>query len=369
MAEGHRAVQTVRTASGASSPSTSFRTPEQEEGSACLVVGSGTQREEPPGTCSLREFGRPRFAFMPNFRVAQTIFRFSQNKKIHQALYSPRGLPTGRNAIVYGNSAVAERCLLVLFRTDLFCCVLLKRSCDFPQSVRLAPLQTEISLHRCRGRWQFCFRLSTVRRQERTDCTFAHGNHARCPGSHHRRHASRRLFACRRDMFFTTALSHHVICDRHGLGLSLALQAEAKNGTVARSWTMKSRLERFCSDYPNHLLMRVDTLTSRSCCDLSSNLHGSDTADPMDVGAMSKGTPSKCGKGTKGGGKRSNQTQQACPRCGNTHHTSANCSYFGKTWKSRSSGERVSIIWNSAGQGKARAGAGEKICSVGVPSA
>ena len=41
------------------------------------------------------------------------------------------------------------------------------------------------------------------------------------------------------------------------------------NGTVARSWTMKSRLERFCSYHPEsqlktHLLMLVDTLISEA---------------------------------------------------------------------------------------------------------
>ena len=32
----------------------------------------------------------------------------------------------------------------------------------------------------------------------------------------------------------------------------------------------------------------------------------------LDVGAVGKGTSSKGGKGAKGGGKRDNQTQQAC---------------------------------------------------------
>ena len=52
---------------------------------------------------------------------------------------------------------------------------------------------------------------------------------------------------------------------------------------------------------------------------------------PMDVGAMSKGTPNKGGKGAKGGGQRSNQTPQRCPRCGTTDHTSGNCLHFHKT--------------------------------------
>ena len=49
---------------------------------------------------------------------------------------------------------------------------------------------------------------------------------------------------------------------------------------------------------------------------------------PTDVGAMSKGTRSNCGKGAK----RSIQTQQACPKCGNTDHTTTNCPV---TWEAR----------------------------------
>ena len=37
----------------------------------------------------------------------------------------------------------------------------------------------------------------------------------------------------------------------------------------------------------------------------------------MDIGAVGKGQSGKNGKGTKVGGKRSNQTQHACTRCGN----------------------------------------------------
>ena len=46
---------------------------------------------------------------------------------------------------------------------------------------------------------------------------------------------------------------------------------------------------------------------------------------------MSNGTASKGGKGAKGRGKLNNQTRQACPRCGNTGHTSANCPHSDKT--------------------------------------
>ena len=52
---------------------------------------------------------------------------------------------------------------------------------------------------------------------------------------------------------------------------------------------------------------------------------------PTDIGAMGKRTSSEGGKGAKGGGKRNNQTQQACSSCGNTDHTAANCPHFDKT--------------------------------------
>ena len=44
---------------------------------------------------------------------------------------------------------------------------------------------------------------------------------------------------------------------------------------------------------------------------------------PMDIGAVGKGKAGKGGKGLQGAGKRNNQTQQACSRCGNTDHISA----------------------------------------------
>ena len=118
------------------------------------------------------------------------------------------------------------------------------------------------------------------------------------------------------------------------------------------------------SQLKTHLLMRVDTLKNgtgfRSEVDAISRAISTAQTQPtpMDVGAMSKGTPSKGGKGAKVGDKRNNQMQQACPRCGNTDHTSANCPHFDKTCrkcgKSRSSGECVSIFWNTAAQGKGR---------------
>ena len=91
------------------------------------------------------------------------------------------------------------------------------------------------------------------------------------------------------------------------------------------------------SQLKTHLLMRVGTL--KKWTDFRGKLvavsQASSTAQtqptPMDVGAMSKGAPSKGSKGAKGGGKRNNQTQHACPRCGNTDHTSANFPHFNKT--------------------------------------
>ena len=47
------------------------------------------------------------------------------------------------------------------------------------------------------------------------------------------------------------------------------------------------------------------------------------------------------GKGTKGGGKRNNQTQHACSRCGNTEHTSSNC----PTLIKRAENVERSVIW------------------------
>ena len=41
---------------------------------------------------------------------------------------------------------------------------------------------------------------------------------------------------------------------------------------------------------------------------------------PMNIGAVGKGKCGNGGKEAKGAGKRNNQTQQACSRCGNTDH-------------------------------------------------
>ena len=50
------------------------------------------------------------------------------------------------------------------------------------------------------------------------------------------------------------------------------------------------------------------------------------------------------GKVAKGGGKRINQKQQACPRCGNTDHTSANCLRSDKTCRKCGKVGRVDLL-------------------------
>ena len=85
------------------------------------------------------------------------------------------------------------------------------------------------------------------------------------------------------------------------------------------------------SQLKTHLLMRVDTL--KKWTDFSDEVVAMSRAiaaaqsqpTPMDIGALGKGKSGKGGKGSQGAGKRNNQTQQACFRCGNTDHTSANC--------------------------------------------
>ena len=83
--------------------------------------------------------------------------------------------------------------------------------------------------------------------------------------------------------------------------------------------------------------MRVDTLKKwtdfRSEVVAISRAMFAVQAQPtaMDIGAVGKGQSGENGKGTKGGGKRNNQTQHACTRCGNTEHTSANCPHSDKT--------------------------------------
>ena len=91
------------------------------------------------------------------------------------------------------------------------------------------------------------------------------------------------------------------------------------------------------SQLKTHSLMRVDTLKKwtdfRSEVVASSRAISAAQAQPtaMDTAAVGMGQSGENGKGTKGGGKRNNQTQHACTRCGNTEHTSANCPHSDKT--------------------------------------
>ena len=73
---------------------------------------------------------------------------------------------------------------------------------------------------------------------------------------------------------------------------------------------------------------------------------------------MSKGTPSK-GKGAKGSGKRNNQTQQACPRCGNTDHNSANCPHSDKTCRKCGKVGHLASACRSSGTPKPKAKGGK----------
>ena len=91
------------------------------------------------------------------------------------------------------------------------------------------------------------------------------------------------------------------------------------------------------SQLKTNLLMRVDKL--KKWTDFRDEVVAVSRAiavaqsqpTPMDIGAVGKGKSGKGGKGLKGAGKRNNQTQQACFRCGNTDHTSANCPHSDKT--------------------------------------
>ena len=91
-------------------------------------------------------------------------------------------------------------------------------------------------------------------------------------------------------------------------------------------------LLRLPESQPNtHLLMRVDTLKKWTDFrgDVVSISHAISAAQsqptPMDVGAVGKGPLSKGVEEATGGGKRYNETQHACSRCGDTDHTSADC--------------------------------------------
>ena len=106
---------------------------------------------------------------------------------------------------------------------------------------------------------------------------------------------------------------------------------------------------------PPHLLMRVDKLKkwtdfrdevvaiSRSIAVAQSQ------PTPMDIGAVGKGKSGNGGKGSNGAGKRNNSTQQACSRCGNTDHTSANCPHSDKTCRKCGKVGHLASVCRSSG--------------------
>ena len=89
------------------------------------------------------------------------------------------------------------------------------------------------------------------------------------------------------------------------------------------------------SQLKTHLLMRhtekVDRLQRRSGSDFSCDCRCSVTAVTDEHWCSGQGDIGERDKGSKGAGKRNNPTQQACSRCGNTDHTSANCLHSDKT--------------------------------------
>ena len=64
--------------------------------------------------------------------------------------------------------------------------------------------------------------------------------------------------------------------------------------------------------------------------------------------------------GSKGAGKRNNSTQQACFRCGNTDHTSANCPHSDKTCRKFGKVGHLASVCRSSGTPKPKAKGGQK---------
>ena len=81
---------------------------------------------------------------------------------------------------------------------------------------------------------------------------------------------------------------------------------------------------------------------------------------PMDIGAVGNVKSGKGGKGPKGADKRDNPTRQACSRCGNTDHTSANCPHSDKTCRKCGKVGHLASVCRSSGTPQPSAKGGRK---------
>ena len=119
------------------------------------------------------------------------------------------------------------------------------------------------------------------------------------------------------------------------------------------------------SQLKTHLLMRVDK--RKKWTDFRGEVVSISRAiavaqsqpTPLDIGAVGK---EKSGKGCKGSkaGKRNNPTQQACSRCGNTDHTSANCPHSDKTCRKCGKVGHLASVCRSSGTPQPEAKGGQK---------
>ena len=131
------------------------------------------------------------------------------------------------------------------------------------------------------------------------------------------------------------------------------LDHEIKNGTVLLR-SPESQLK-------THLLMRLKKWTDfrDEVVAISRAIAVAQTQPtPMDIGAAGKEKSGKSGKGAEGVGKRSNQTQQACSRCGNTDHISATCFHSDNTCRKCGKEGHLASVCRSSGtlQPKAKGG-------------
>ena len=136
------------------------------------------------------------------------------------------------------------------------------------------------------------------------------------------------------------------------------LDDEIKIGTVLLRFPQ--------SQLKTHLLLRVDKL--KKWTDFRDEVVGISRAiavaqtlpTPMDIGAVGKGKSGKGGKGAKRAGKRNIETQQACSRCGNTDHTSANCPHSAKTCRKCGKVGHLASVCRSSGTPQRKAKGGQK---------